>query len=60
MPKAAGAAVVRLRLMPPMSFSGWRCSERRPASGRNKVEYNAKVTCKKGSRVVVYTYQQNI
>ena len=42
------------------SFSGYRCSETRPASGRNKVEYNAKVTCKKGSRVVVYTYQQNI
>ena len=42
------------------SFNGWRCSERRPASGRNKVEYNAKVTCKKGSRTVVFTYQQNI
>ena len=42
------------------SFNGYSCSERRPASGRNKVEYNAKVTCKKSNRTVVYTYQQNI
>ena len=41
------------------SFSGWRCSEFRPASGNIPTEYNARVTCKKGSRKVVYTYQQN-
>src|SRR4051794_28509640 len=42
------------------SFSGWHCTEFRPASGRDKVEYNARVTCKKGNRRVVFAYQQNI
>lgn len=37
-------------------FSGWRCSETRKAIA---TEYNARVTCRKGSRRVVYTYQQN-
>ena len=38
------------------SFNGWRCTERRQAIS---TEYNARVTCKKGSRTVVYYYQQN-
>ena len=38
------------------SFSGWSCTEKRNAIA---TEYNARVTCKKGSRTVVYTYQQD-
>ena len=38
------------------SFNGWRCTETRRAIA---TEYNARVTCRKGSRKVVYTYQQN-
>jgi hypothetical protein len=38
------------------SFNGWRCTERRQAIA---TEYNARVTCRKGSRTVIYTYQQN-
>jgi hypothetical protein len=38
------------------SFNGWRCSEKRQVI---PTEYNARVTCKKGSRTVVYTYQQD-
>ena len=38
------------------SFNGWRCTETRNAIA---TEYNARVTCRKGSRKVVYTYQQN-
>ena len=39
------------------SFNGWRCTEVR---GRSiPTEYSARVTCKKGSRKVVYTYQQD-
>lgn len=37
-------------------FSGWRCTEKRQAI---PTEYNARVTCTKGSRKVVYYYQQN-
>lgn len=37
-------------------FNGWKCSEKRQAIA---TEYNARVTCRKGSRKVVYTYQQN-
>ena len=40
--------------------NGLRCSERRPASGNNGSEYNATVTCSKGSKRVVHTYQQNL
>jgi hypothetical protein len=36
--------------------SGYRCSEKRNAI---PTEYNARVTCKKGSRKVVYTYSQD-
>ncbi|MDQ3722645.1 MAG: hypothetical protein M3376_06165 [Actinomycetota bacterium] len=35
-----------------------RCTERRPASGRTSGEFNATVTCKKGSKKVVHSYQQ--
>ena len=38
------------------SFNGWHCTETRRAIA---TEYNARVVCKKGSRKVVYTYQQN-
>lgn len=38
------------------SFSGYHCTEKRNAI---PTEYNARVTCKKGTRKVVYTYQQN-
>jgi len=38
------------------SFSGYHCTEVRQAIA---TEYNARVTCKKGSRKVVFTYQQN-
>ena len=36
--------------------SGYRCSERRTTIS---TEINGRVTCKRGSRSVVYTYQQN-
>ena len=39
---------------------GYRCRERRPASGNNGVEYNASVSCSKGSRRVKFTYEQRI
>jgi hypothetical protein len=38
----------------------YHCKEYRPASGRTPVEYNARVTCKRGGRRVVFTYQQNV
>ncbi len=37
---------------------GYSCSERRGA--RTSVEYNARVSCRKGSRRISFTYQQNI
>jgi hypothetical protein len=37
-------------------FNGWSCTEKRQAIS---TEYNARVTCKKGSRKVVYTYNQD-
>src|SRR3954464_1781948 len=39
------------------SVLGYRCSERR---NTNSIEYNARVTCKRGSKKVLYTYQQNL
>lgn len=36
--------------------NGWRATEKRVAIS---TEYNARVTLRKGSRKVVYTYQQN-
>jgi hypothetical protein len=38
----------------------FRCKESRPSSGRTRTEYNARVSCTRGSRRVVFTYQQNI
>jgi hypothetical protein len=38
---------------------GYHCKEYRPASGRIPTQYNARVTCKRGSRRVVFVYQQN-
>lgn len=38
--------------------SGYRCSEKRGAA--ISTEFNSRVTCKNGSRKVVWTYQQNL
>lgn len=38
------------------SVSGYRCSEKRITG---PTEYDSRVTCKKGSKKVVYTYQQD-
>jgi hypothetical protein len=41
--------------------NGLRCSESRPSSGRVAgQEFNARVTCRSGSKKVVHTYQQNL
>lgn len=40
--------------------SGYKCTEKRPASGNNGTEFNATVTCKSGSKKIVHTYQQNL
>lgn len=41
--------------------NGMKCTESRPSSGRIPgQEYNAKVTCKSGSKKIVHTYQQNL
>lgn len=37
-------------------LNGWRCSEKRVSAS---TEYNSRVTCRKGSRTVVYTYNQD-
>ena len=36
-----------------------RCIESRPASGTIPSQFNAKVTCSKGGKKVIHTYQQN-
>ncbi len=36
-----------------------RCTESRPASGTIPSQFNAKVTCSKGGKKVIHTYQQN-
>lgn len=38
----------------------YRCTESRPADSQSEEQLNAKVTCKRGKRKVVYTYQQNL
>ncbi|MDX6521629.1 MAG: hypothetical protein QOF08_2234 [Gaiellales bacterium] len=38
---------------------GYHCTEYRPASARIPTQYNSRVTCKSGSRRVVFVYQQN-
>jgi len=41
--------------------NGLKCKESRPRSGRIAgQEFNARVTCTKGSKRVVHTYQQNL
>jgi hypothetical protein len=35
------------------------CKEYRPASARIPTQYSSRVTCKRGSRRVVFVYQQN-
>ena len=41
--------------------NGLKCKESRPRSGRRAgVEFNARVTCTRGSKRVVHTYQQNL
>jgi hypothetical protein len=37
----------------------FHCKEYRPASARIPTQYNSRVTCKRGSRRVVFVYQQN-
>lgn len=37
----------------------FRCKENRPASARIPTQYNSRVTCRRGSRRVVFVYQQN-
>jgi hypothetical protein len=39
--------------------NGMKCTEKRPASGDNGTQFNATVTCRKGSKKVVHSYQQN-
>ncbi len=40
--------------------NGYKCTEKRPASGNNGSEFNATVTCKTGSKKIVHSYQQNL
>jgi hypothetical protein len=40
--------------------NGYKCTEKRPASGNNGTEFNATVTCKTGKKKIVHTYQQNL
>ena len=40
------------------TVNGMKCTEKRPASGDNGTEFNAMVTCKKGSKMVKHNYQQ--
>jgi hypothetical protein len=37
----------------------FHCKEHRPASARIPTQYSSRVTCKRGSRRVVFVYQQN-
>jgi len=38
----------------------YRCTESRPRDSQSQEQLNARVTCKRGKRKVVYTYQQNL
>jgi hypothetical protein len=38
----------------------YTCKESRPAASQSEEQLNAKVTCKRGSKKVVYSYQQNL
>jgi len=39
---------------------GYSCRESRPADSQSPEQLNAKVTCKRGKRRIVHTYQQNL
>jgi hypothetical protein len=39
---------------------GYSCKESRPADSQSDEQLNAKVTCRRGSRKIVHTYQQNL
>jgi hypothetical protein len=39
---------------------GYTCSESRPADSQSEEQLNAKVTCKRGSKRVIFSYQQNL
>ncbi|MGH2899844.1 MAG: hypothetical protein ACRDMZ_14315 [Solirubrobacteraceae bacterium] len=39
---------------------GYSCKERRPADSQSEEQLNAKVTCKRGTKRIVHTYQQNL
>jgi hypothetical protein len=39
---------------------GYACKEARPADSQSDEQLNAKVTCKRGARKIVHTYQQNL
>lgn len=36
------------------------CRESRPSGSQSQEQLNAKVTCRRGSRKIVFTYQQNL
>jgi hypothetical protein len=38
----------------------YSCRESRPAGSQSEEQLNAKVTCKRGSRRITFTYQQNL
>jgi hypothetical protein len=38
----------------------YSCSESRPADSQSDEQLNAKVTCKRGSKKIVFSYQQNL
>jgi hypothetical protein len=38
----------------------YSCSESRPEDSQSEEQLNAKVTCKRGSRKIVFSYQQNL
>lgn len=42
------------------TVSGYKCTEKRDPDSQSEEQLNAKVTCKKGSKKVVHTYQQNL
>ena len=38
----------------------YSCSESRPADSQSEEQLNAKVTCKRGAKKIVFSYQQNL
>jgi hypothetical protein len=39
---------------------GYSCKETRPAGSQSEEQLNAKVTCRRGSKKIFHTYQQNL